>query len=770
MGKQIPLSVSFNLPDGTPVSIETGKLATQAHGSALVKVGGTMLLATVVSAYEAKEGQSFFPLSVDYQEKFASAGRIPGNFFRREARLSDYEILISRLVDRAIRPLFPKGYMNETQIIINLISADTDTMPDAYAALAASSALMVSDVPFDGPISEVRVARIKGEFVINPAASALKEADIDIIVAASIADVMMVEGEANECSEHDLVAAIKLGHDAIKAQCQAQLDLAALVGEKAINREVVPLPEDEELLQTIEAFAKQKMYEVAKSFSDKQTRKNGFDAIKEALIASLTESKGEEYMAENAEMIARYIDKLKKNTIRQMVLDEGVRLDGRKLDEVRPIWSEVNYLPSAHGSAIFNRGETQSLTSLTLGTKLDQMMVDNALNFHFEKFILHYNFPAFSVGEVKPMRGPGRREVGHANLAGRSLKKVMPDDNAYTVRIVSDILESNGSSSMATVCAGSMALMDGGIKIKAPVSGVAMGLIAEGGRTAILTDILGDEDALGDMDFKVTGTAKGICGCQMDIKVDGMPYELLEQALLQAKAGRLHILDKMNETISAPNEDYKPHAPRIVEMIIDKSFIGAVIGTGGKVIQELQEVTGTVINIEEVDKKGIITIASPNKANIDAALARINAIIYVPQVGDEFDGIVATMQPYGAFVDFLPGKSGLLHVSEWDYTRIDDINDFLKEGDTVRVKLVDIDERSGKFRLSRKALFPNPDPNAKPEDYSQRRDDRRGGDRRDDRRRDDRRGGDRRDDRRRDDRRGGDRRDDRRRDDRRKDD
>lgn len=736
MGHQIPITSSFNLPDGRTVTLETGKLATQADGSALVRMGNTMILATVVSAKEVKEDQDFFPLSVDYQEKFASAGRIPGNFFRRESKLSDYEVLISRLVDRAIRPLFPDDFMNETQIIINLVSGDKDTPPDALVALAASSALAVSDIPFLGPISEVRVARINGEYVINPTRTALADADIDIIVAGSLHDINMVEGEAKECAEVDLVQAIKLGHDAIKIQCNAQLALAKLVGEKAATkREVAPQPSDEALQARITELAKGTLLEVSKSFLSKQERKAGFEAIKDSVKETLTAEKGEEYMDGNKKLFSRYFEKLKKKVIRNMVLDDSVRLDGRKLDEIRPIWCEVDYLPAAHGSSVFTRGETQSLTSLTLGTKLDEMMIDNALDQHYDRFILHYNFPAYSVGEIKPQRGPGRREVGHANLAARSLRQVLPDENPYTIRIVSDILESNGSSSMATVCAGTLALMDAGIQIKAPVSGIAMGLISEDGRTAVLSDILGDEDALGDMDFKVTGTRKGITGCQMDIKIDGMPYELLEKALDQARRGRLHILDKMTEVIAEPREDLKPHAPRIVEVIIEKSYIGAVIGPGGKVVQEIQESTGTTINIEEVGDKGVVSIASSNKASIDAAIERISRITFIPKEGDVYKAIVKTVMPYGVFVEF-NGKSGLLHVSEISHSRIDNVEEHLKEGDEVKVMLIGVDKKTGKLRLSRKALLPKPD--GPPRNGNNDGGDRRGGggDRRD-------RGGDR---------------------------
>ena len=709
MGQMTPITTSFHLPDGREVIIETGKLATQAHGSVVVKLGKTMLFASVVSAKEPREGQNFFPLSVDYQEKYAAAGRIPGNFFRREARLSDYEILICRLVDRALRPLFPEGYMNDTQVIINLISADNEELPDALAALAASAALAVSDIPFDGPLSEVRVARIDGKFVINPKRSELAKADMDVIVAATMENVMMVEGEAKECQEKDLVEAIKVGHEAIKVQIQAQLDLAAKVGDKAaVKRERPVIEVDEDLYADVMKRTKDAILEVSRGALAKHDRKARYDEIKENLIAAYEEEHDEAWMEENSANVGEYFGDIKKKLIREMVLSEKVRLDGRKYDEVRPIWVEVDYLPAAHGSAIFNRGETQSLTSLTLGTKTDQLMVDTALDFGYENFILHYNFPALSVGETKPMRGPGRREVGHANLAARSVRQVLPEDNAYTIRIVSDILESNGSSSMATVCAASLAMMDAGVQIKAPVSGIAMGMISDGDRIAVLSDILGDEDALGDMDFKVTGTEKGICACQMDIKIDGLPYETLEKALYQAKDGRLHILNEMAKGLSAPREDYKPHAPRIIELTIDKSFIGAVIGPGGKIIQELQETTNTNINIEEVDGKGIVSIASENKEDIDKALARIKQITFTPEVGDEYDAVVASVMPYGVFVDF-HGKSGLLHVSEISHSRIENVSDVFSEGDPVKVKLIGIDPKSGKFRLSRKVLLPKPE-------------------------------------------------------------
>jgi polyribonucleotide nucleotidyltransferase len=708
MGNKIPTTTSFNLPSGQEVVLETGKLATLTDGSVVVRIGKTMLLATVVSAKEAREGQDFFPLSVDYQEKFSAIGRIPGNFFRRETKLSDYEVLISRLVDRAIRPLFPDNYLNETQVIVSLISADTEIIPDAYVGLAVSSALMISDIPFSGPISEVRVARIKGAFVINPTASEMKHADMDFIVAASDQSVVMVEGEAKECDELSLVEAIKIAHEAIRIQCDAQRKLVELVGGKALTkREVAALPENKEVEALVDSMTREKILAVVKTGSDKHKRKEQFKIIKEEMLEKLKEEKGEEYLEEVGEFLDMYYDKMKKEVVRKLILDEGIRLDGRGLKDIRPIWTEVDYLPSAHGSAIFTRGETQSLTSLTLGSKSDQMMVDNALDQHYDNFILHYNFPAFSVGEAKPMRAPGRREIGHANLASRSLRQVLPDDNSYTIRLVSDILESNGSSSMATVCAGSMAMMDGGLKIKAAVSGIAMGLVSDGTRTAILSDILGDEDALGDMDFKVTGTEKGITGCQMDIKIEGLSYDLLIEALAQAKEGRIHILNEMKKTIAEPREDYKPHAPRIVQLTIDKSYIGAVIGPGGKIIQEIQEETKSVINIEEVNGKGIVSISSSSKAAIDAALERIYKITFKPEIGGVYEAKVASVKPYGVFVDF-QGHGGLLHVSEISHTRIDNVEEVLREGDTVKIKVIGLDSKTGKLRLSRKALMPKP--------------------------------------------------------------
>jgi len=705
MGQKIATTTSFNLPDGREIIIETGKLAEQAHGAVVVKMGDTMVFASVVSSYEPKPGQSFFPLSVDYQEKFAAAGKIPGNFFRREARLNEHEILTSRLVDRALRPLFPDGYMNETQIVINLISADLDDMPDALAALAASAAISVSNIQFAGPISEVRIARINGEFKINPKRSEMVDSDLDIILAATMDNVMMVEGEMDEVSEADLIEAIKYGHEAIKVQCQAQLDLAQKVGEKAtVKRVIEAAPENEEAKAWVRAYAHDKIYAVCKGALDKFSRKDKFGAIKDEMKDKLAEEMDEAYLEENMHFYKNYYNKLQKEVIREMVMAENIRLDGRKLDEVRNIWTEISYLPSAHGSAIFTRGETQALTSMTLGTKTDQMLIDTALDNHYESFILHYNFPALSVGEARMNRGPGRREIGHANLAGRSIKKVMPEEYPYTVRLVSDILESNGSSSMATVCAGSLALMDGGVPIRGGVSGIAMGMVSDGTRNAILSDILGDEDAVGDMDFKVTGTRNGIVACQMDIKVDGLPYDILQNALDQAKVGRLHILDEMNKTIEKPADDYKPHAPRMVELKILKKFIGAVIGPGGKVIQEMQRETNTIINIEEVGDEGVITISSSNKDDIDAALATIKKITYSPEVGDVYDAKVASVQTYGVFVDFM-GQSGLLHVSEISHSRVENVADVFKEGDDVKVKLVGIDPKSGKYRLSRKALM-----------------------------------------------------------------
>ncbi|MCW5920708.1 MAG: polyribonucleotide nucleotidyltransferase [Saprospiraceae bacterium] len=745
MGKQIPLRTAFNLPDGREIVLETGKLASLADGSVLVREGDTMLLCTVVSAKKAKEGQPFFPLSVDYQEKFAAAGRIPGNFFRREGRLSDYEILISRLVDRALRPLFPDGYMNETQVIITLISADKDAMPDALAGLACSAAVATSDIPVEALFSEVRVARIDGQFVINPGRAALERADMDFIVAATKNDITMVEGEANECSETDLVAALKVAHEAIKDQIAAQERLAEMVGESALTKRPLPeIPENEELKKRIEALVSEPLYQMARSASDKHTRREFTENLKDQIMETLEAELGEEAWEEWAATADRYFEKIKKHIIRDVILTDGLRLDGRKADHVRPIWCEVDYLPSAHGSSIFNRGETQSLTSLTLGTKQDQVLIDNALKSYDDDFILHYNFPPFSVGEARPQRGPGRREVGHANLAARSIRKVMPDEFAYTVRIVSDILESNGSSSMATVCAGSLALMDGGVPIKSAIAGIAMGAIADDkGRIAILSDILGDEDALGDMDFKVTGTEKGITGTQMDIKIDGMPYELLEKALMQARDGRLHILSKMAEAIAKPNDDLKPHAPRVIEFRIGRDYIGAVIGPGGKIIQEMQRQTGTTISIDEDEIGGKVAIFGPDKASLDAAYAKIMDIVFMPEVGAIYEGVVEELAEYGAFIKF-KGKTGLLHVSEYDHRRIENLAEVLKPGDPITFKILDVDPKTGKMKLSRRAIVPKPDGTMPTDEENAARAQRGGGGGRDGGRgggRDDRRGG-----------------------------
>ncbi len=698
----------ITMDNGKNIILETGKLAKQADGSVVVKQGNTMLLATVVSNKEAKEGQSFFPLSVDYQEKYAAAGRFPGGFFKREARPSEHEILISRLVDRALRPLFSDSYMNETQVLISLISAEKDTMPDSLACLAASTALMVSDIPFNGPVSEVRVARINGEFVINPGFSQVEEADMEMIVAGTADNVNMVEGEMQEVSEKEMIEAIKFAHIAIKEQCKAQEELAAQVEKSKTKREIPEEPSDKDLEERMEKELYDKLYEIASSkIADKHLRKEKFEKVKEDFKATFEE----EELEEKSDFINSYFSKIMKNAVRNVVLDKKIRLDGRKLDEIRPIWSEIDYLPSAHGSAVFTRGETQSLTTVTLGTKLDEQVVDGAVVEGKSKFLLHYNFPPFCTGEVKMMRGTSRREVGHGNLALRALKMVLPDpdDNPYTIRIVSDILESNGSSSMATVCAGTLALMDAGVKISKAVSGIAMGLIAdpETKRFAVLSDILGDEDHLGDMDFKVTGTRDGITACQMDIKVDGLSYDVLENALGQAKEGRLHILDEMEKTISSPREDFKPHVPRIVKMTVPKEFIGAIIGPGGKVIQELQKESGSTIVIEEVGEYGIVDIVSEDKESIDYVVEKIRGIIAVPEIGQVYEGTVKSIVAFGMFIEILPGKEGLLHISEIDWKRLEKVEDSgYKVGDKIEVKLMNVDDRTGKLKLSRKALIP----------------------------------------------------------------
>lgn len=696
----------IDLGDGRTIEIETGKLAKQADGSVVIKMGDTMLLATVVSSLEAKEGVDFLPLSVDYQEKYAATGRIPGGFLRREARLSDYEVLISRLVDRALRPLFPSDYHADTQVMISLISADKDIMPDCLAGLAASAALAVSDIPFNGPISEVRVAKIDGQLVINPTLSQLERATLEFIVAGSEHDINMVEGESKEIQEAELVEAIKFAHTAIKIQCLAQKELTIEVG-KTEKRVYCHENSNEDLKKAIYAATYEQVYAIASSASAKDERSAKFKEVRDAYIATLGE------IDDVTKFLAKkYYHDVEYDAIRNLVLDEGKRLDGRTTTQIRPIWSEVGYLPSAHGSAVFTRGETQALTTVTLGAKDDEQMIDGAFINGYQKFLLHYNFPGFSTGEVRPNRGAGRREIGHGNLAMRSLKQVLPseDENPYTIRIVSDILESNGSSSMATVCAGTLALMDAGIKIKSPVSGIAMGLITNemGTKYAILSDILGDEDHLGDMDFKVTGTTNGIVAVQMDLKINGLSYEVLTNALNQAKDGRLHILGEMAKTITAPRVDLKPHAPRIVTIKIDKEFIGAVIGPGGKIIQEMQRETGATISIEEKDNQGIVQIFADNKASIDQALSRIRNIASKPEVGEIYEGKVKSIMPFGAFVEIMPGKDGLLHISEIDHRRIEKMDGIFEVGDEVRVKLLDVDKQ-GKLKLSRKALLPRPE-------------------------------------------------------------
>ncbi len=708
------ITKTITQPDGRTITIETGKLAKQADGAVVITMGGTMLLATVVSQPSQRDGIDFLPLSVDYQEKFAAAGKIPGSFQRRESRLSDYEILISRLVDRVLRPLFPKDYHYEVQVLISLISADQDILPDALAALAASAALSITDIPFNGPISEVRVARVDGKFIINPVRADQERADIDLIVGASETAVMMVEGEMKEVQEAEMLDAIRVAHEEIKKHCQVQRELADEVGATAKPRRAYPqYPEDADL----KAFAHEQVYAKARAVAaqgnaNKSVRKAGFGEVKAAYKEALT-TRGTAEAPVDMAMAMRYYYSAEKKAIREMMMQDRVRLDGRQLDEIRPIWSEVNYLPGAHGSAVFTRGETQSLTTVTLGTKRDEQIIDGAMYDGYANFLLHYNFPAFSTGEVKPSRGPGRREVGHGNLALRSLKQVMPPEieNPYTIRIVSDILESNGSSSMATVCAGSLALMDAGIKIRKAVAGIAMGLVGDtaAGTYAVLSDILGDEDHLGDMDFKVTGTVDGITACQMDIKIAGLSYEIMQQALEQAKRGRLHILAEMAKTLDAPATDLKAHAPRSFKLLIDKEFIGAIIGPGGKVIQQMQKDTGATINIEEIDEKGHVTVFATNAESMNEAVARIRTIAASAEVGETYVGKVRSIQPYGAFVEFMPGKDGLLHISEVSYERLDTLEGKLTVGQDITVKLLDVDKKTGKFRLSAKALLPKPE-------------------------------------------------------------
>ena len=705
---KLGITQTIDLGDGRTIEIETGKLAKQADGAVVVKSGGTMLLATVVSSKEAREGVDFLPLTVDYKEKFAAAGKIPGGFLRREARPNDNEILICRLIDRALRPLFPSDYHAGTQVMIQMISSDGETMPDSLAGLAASACIAVSDIPFDGPLSEVRVARIDGKFMVNPTLSQLETADMDIIVGATMKNIMMIEGEMSEASEADMLDAIKVGHEAIKVQCQAQIDLAAQVEKSKVKRTYSHETNDEDLRAAIKTATYQGCYDVAKQGNPSKTeRKEGFNAV----LAAYKETLSEEELSAGAGLIGKYFHDVEKEAVRRVVLDERIRLDGREMNQIRPIWSEISYLPGAHGSAVFTRGETQSLTTLTLGTKRDEQMIDGVFISGTERFMLHYNFPPFSTGEERMNRGTSRREVGHGNLAQRALKPMIEaiPDNPYTVRIVSEILESNGSSSMATVCAGTLAMMDAGLQIPKPVSGIAMGLIADDqGKYAVLSDILGDEDHLGDMDFKVTGTKDGITACQMDIKVDGLSYEILEEAMAQAREGRLHILGEMAKTIAETRPELQPHIPRIVSMTIAKDTIGALIGPGGKVIQELQAETGTTITVEEIDNKGKVSIAGDNADIIEDTIKRIQGICGVVEVGKIYKGKVKAIQSYGAFVEILPGKDGLLHISEIEHRRLNDVSEVLKEGEVIEVKLIGVDDR-GKIKLSRKALLPKPE-------------------------------------------------------------
>ena len=697
----------IDLGDGRIITLETGRMARQADGSVLLKMGKTMLLATVVSAQEAKEDTDFMPLSVEYKEKYASSGRFPGGFMKREARASDYEILISRLVDRVLRPLFPDDYHAETFVTINLISADMDIIPDALAGLAASAALAVSDIPFNGPISEVRVARINKKFIVNPTASQLEDADIDLMVGATYDNIMMVEGEMKEVSEEEMLEALKVAHDAIKVHCKAVMEFAVEVGS-TVKRIYSHETNDEDLRKKVWDATYSKCFEAAQTCTaDKHKRINTFESIITDFLAQYTEEN-----PVNETLAKRYYHDVLKEASRRLVLDNNIRLDGRKPDEIREIVCEIDTLPATHGSALFTRGETQSLTTVTLGTKLDEKIIDDVLNKGTEKFTLHYNFPPFATGEAKAYRGVGRREIGHGNLAHRALKNMMPsdDENPYAIRVVSDILESNGSSSMATVCAGTLALMDAGVRLKKPVSGIAMGLISdkETKKYAVLSDILGDEDHLGDMDFKVTGTRDGITATQMDIKVDGLSVEILTKALNQAKAGRLHILDIMSQTISEPRPDLKPHAPRIEMLTIPKELIGALIGPGGKVIQEIQRVTGATIIVEEVEGHGDVNIFGENAEVINAALDWVKKIVTIPEVGQIYKGKVKTIVQFGAFVEILPNKDGLVHISELEWRKVNKVEDVLKEGQEIEVKIIDIDPKTGKIKLSRKELLPRP--------------------------------------------------------------
>ena len=700
-----PIKKTIVLSDGREITLETGKLAKQADGAVELRMGNTMLLATVVSAKEAGEGVDFMPLQVEYKEKFSAAGRFPGGFQKREGRASDYEILTARLVDRVLRPLFPDNYHADTFVNIIMFSSDGVDMPDALAGLAASAAIAVSDIPFHGPISEVRVARVDGQFVINPTFEQAEKADIELMVGATYDNIMMVEGEMNEVSEAELLEALKVAHEAIKAQCLVQEELAKELG--VVKREYCHEVNDEDLRKDVHEKCYDKAYAIAKAgCADKQWRNESFKKIEEEYLETIPEEEREE----KAPLVARYYHDVEKEAVRRCILDEGIRLDGRKTNEIRPIWCEVDYLPGPHGSAVFTRGETQSLSTCTLGTKLDEKILDDVLNQGKERFLLHYNFPPFSTGEAKAQRGVGRREIGHGNLAHRALKRMFPDDFPYTCRVVSDILESNGSSSMATVCAGTLALLDAGVKMKRPVSGIAMGLITDNEKYAVLSDILGDEDHLGDMDFKVTGTEKGITATQMGIKCDGLSYEILEKALNQAKEGRLHILNIINQTIPAPREDYKPHVPRIVTMTIPKEFIGAVIGPGGKIIQGIQEESGAIVTIEEEGDHGNIEVAAPDKNSIDIAISKIKAIVAQPEEGEVYTGRISSIMDFGAFVEFMPGRDGLLHISEISWDRVESMEQTgMKEGDEVTVKLIEIDKKTGKFRLSMKALQPKPD-------------------------------------------------------------
>ena len=703
-----PINVSTKLPDGREVSIETGKLAKQADGSVVLTMGKTMILASAVSKKDAMDNVDFLPLSVDYQEKFASAGKIPGGFLKREGRLSDHEVLICRLVDRVLRPLFPSDYHADTQILLYLISADKEVLPDALAALAASAALSVSDIPFNGPIAEVRVVKCGKEFIVNPTPEQIEKSSLNLMVGASYENICMVEGESKEVSEEDIIEALKVAHDAIKGLCELQNELAKKVGNIE-KREYSHENSDDDLLKDIKEKTYDKLYKIAEEgISNKKKRGEKFKEVREEYLSNIKED--EEF---DEFLFGKYFHDIEKEAIRNSVLDKKIRLDGRKLNEIRPIWSEIDYLPNAHGSSVFTRGETQSLTTVTLGTKLDEQMIDGAMYNGYNKFILHYNFPGFSTGEVRPNRGAGRREIGHGNLALRALKNMIPsdEDNPYTIRIVSDILESNGSSSMATVCAGSLALMDAGVEIKKPVSGIAMGMISDSksGKYAILSDILGDEDHLGDMDFKVTGTADGITACQMDIKIDGLSFDVLKEALNQAKEGRLHILSEMNKTIDKPNKDLKSHAPRSYQMSIAKDMIGAVIGPGGKIIQEIQKESGATVLVEEVEENGIVSVFASNQDEMDNAVERVKAIVAVPEVGETYVGKVKSIKDFGAFIEFMPGKDGLLHISEIKWERVESMDGVLEEGEEIKVKLIEVDRRTGKFRLSRKALIPKPE-------------------------------------------------------------